>query len=94
MPLDLNSDLVPDLLKFTSESTSIPKVLGQESTINSDTADVVAVQGEIRSYSWRFMYISIETCLCLPVQQQLNFLFLFFKFWDDLVQTQKETGNI
>ena len=37
MLLDLNSDLVPDLLKFMSESTSIPKVLGQEYNINSVT---------------------------------------------------------
>ena len=40
MLLDLNSDLVPDLLKFMSESICIPKVLGQESTINSVTANV------------------------------------------------------
>ena len=38
MLLDLNSDLVPDLLKFMSESTPISKVL---STINSVTADVL-----------------------------------------------------
>ena len=40
MLLDLNSDLVSDLLKFMSESNSIPKVLGQKSTINSVTLNV------------------------------------------------------
>ena len=40
MLLVLTLDLVPDLLRFMSESTPIPNVLGQESAINSITADV------------------------------------------------------
>ena len=41
MPLELNSDLEPDLLKFMSESTPISKVLGQESTLNSITVGIM-----------------------------------------------------
>ena len=40
MLLDLNSDLVPDLLKFMSESTPIPKVHYKQCHIKC----VVAVQ--------------------------------------------------
>ena len=88
----LYSDLVPDLPAFMSESTPIPKVLGQESTINSVTADVwwwcmerqEAIHGDLYTVALKLVY---------ACQFSSNWK-IFFKFWDDPVQTQKQTRNI
>ena len=93
MLLDLTSDLVPDLLKFMSESTPIPKVLGQESNINCVTLNVwwqsmegqEAIHGDL--YKLALKLLSVPASL-VAIER------FFFKFRDDPIQTQKQTRNI
>ena len=86
MLLDLNSDLVPDLLKFMSESTPTQKPWDKSLTINSVTADVWwhCMERQEANHG-RFMYISIETVV-YACQFSSNWK-IFFKFWDDPVQS-------
>ena len=93
MLLDLNSDLVPDLLKFMSESTPIPNVLGQESTINSVILNVWWQCMERQDTIHRDLCTLALKLLSVPASSATIERF-FFKFCDDPVQTQKQTRNI